>query len=168
MLFYPVLKGAALQAYRATVDKIRQNAREESHLSDSDIIVRPLRPQDLSLSTTYWSFTPNTATAWNSVINGVTLGNDTYVGIYGVANTVTGAGQVCQMRIQRENSYARYYPLEPISGYESKIGYLTDPITLKQQNSITIDLWVRSASTVTGVGIIGVVAEKRGILLNPR
>lgn len=165
MLFYPVLKGQALQAYRASVDKIVSIAKTQSHLRDDDIVVRPLRPQDLGQSTQYWSLAGATSAGWNDVIN-TTVSNDRYIAIYGVASNESIAN-LTQIRMQREQSYARYYSTEMLAGFESKIGYVTDPITISEKTNITIGIYQTTAATITKTSFIGAVAEKRGILLNP-
>ena len=55
-MFYPKLEGPALEAYNAAVQTIKQRAIKELNLAQDQIVVRPMRPDDLDL-TAEWTWT---------------------------------------------------------------------------------------------------------------
>lgn len=165
-MFYPELKGNALKAYVDMVTSLKQKASSELGLSAKELIIRPLKPTDVELSNEVWEFSLASANDWNTEINAQTIDDNRFVGINGVFNNEAAAIGT-QLRITREGSVARIWNIQAIKNFEEKVGYVDDPITMDQNTSLTLEVYTRTAATVDGIGLIGAVAEKRGMVINP-
>ena len=179
MAWYPELKGPALDAYRRMVSALKAKAMKELNLSDKEIVVRDLRPADLGEN----SSTPDynvglTALTWTSIVDSVTVSDNRFIGINGfmvINSSTAGAGScavdvptVEQIRITRKGTTAKYYQVKQIGYFDNNIGYCDDPVTVDQNTTITIEGLARNASSIGGkFDILGVVVEKRGILISP-
>jgi len=165
-VLYPELKGNALAAYRDLVTKIENTAMTELALPKEEIVTRPMRPEDIGLVNPEWYFPNVAATAWTDIVSAKRIADSRFVGIYGVYNN-EGASDACELRFTREGRVCRYWPIQFIRNFESNVGFADDPISIDQNTTITVSLWARNASTVTELALLGVVAEKRGLLTNP-
>lgn len=171
MAFYPEIKGVALDAYNKMVQKLVRKAETELNLRYGDgLILRDLRPEDIGTKVSdrepEWSYSPNTTTDWNTIVDATTIDDNRYIGISGVWHS-EAVDEVTQLRITKEGSISRVWDLLPIIQFKHQVGYVDDPITINQNTSLTIEAWARTASTTTGFGFIGAVVEKRGLLVNP-
>lgn len=186
-MFYPELKGPALDAYREMVRTLKAKAMKEMALGPEDIVTRPLRPADLEQDTSTPDYAVGlTALTWTTIVNDVTIDDNRFVGINGfyVVNSGTAAlnnenvvnmGQsypnsptIEQIRVTRKGSVARYWQVKPIANWEGHTGYCDDPIILDQNTTCKIEGLSRYASSLLGrFDIIGAVVEKRGLLINP-
>ncbi len=171
MAFYPEIKGIPLDAYNKMVQKMVRQAENDLNLRYGEgLILRDLRPEDIGTEVSgrgaEWSYTANTATDWNTIVDATTIDDNRYVGISGVWHSES-VGDVSQLRITREGSVSRVWDLLPIIQFKHQIGYVDDPITIRPNTSLTIEAWARTASTTDGFGFIGAVVEKRGLLVNP-
>jgi len=164
-MFYPELKGNPLEAYNRMVRKLYERASRELGLTPDDLVLRPLRPEDLGLSNPAWSLNCTSANAWNDVIS-TTVADARFIGISGVYHN-EGAGEATQVKISREASDVRYWDITPIRAWENKIGYADDVVTLDQNTSVTISIYCTTASTLTDFAFIGAVVEKKGLLISP-
>lgn len=168
-MFYPELKGNALEAYNTMVTNLRSRARAELKLSDSGIVVRPLRPEDLGLSNGEWylNMDASSGSVWNtSDIDAKTVADNRFIGINGVFDN--NGGDVCAVRITREGATAREWDVIDIHNKKHKCGYVDDPVTIDQNTTVTVSLYLGAASTLNNTfGLIGAIAEKRGLLINP-
>jgi len=172
-MFYKELVGPALEAYRAMVSELKRKAMTELGLPETEIVVRPLRPDDIgptnSGATQVYTY-GQTATTWDTVIDGNTISDNRFVGINGVwiAGTVASDhSPIAQIKIKRKGSVARYWYVEPIWNWENKTGYTDEPVILDQNTTVTVENWGRTAGSIVEWGFIGAVAEKRGLLINP-
>lgn len=165
-MFYPELKGVALKAQNDMIMDLKEKSTSELGLTGKELIVRPLKALDLKLSTNIWHFTPSTSNSWNTVINAQTIDDNKFIGINGIFNGES-ASEVTQIKITRKGSDARIWNVTPIINYQNKIGYCDDPVTLDQNTSLTMQFYVRTASTINLLGFIGAVAETRGLTINP-
>jgi len=162
------LKGNALLAYRDLVNKLVAKALKETGLPRSEIVVRPMRPDDLGRTNPEWYFDtePASAAAWNTLISQYTIADNRWIGIYGVYNN-EGASECEELKITREGKVVRYWPIAQIKYFENKTGFADDPITVDQNTKITVELRLRSTSTLTDFSLLGVVVEKKGLLIYP-
>lgn len=186
MAFYPELTGPALEAYRTMVNTLRSRAMKELNLGADDIVVRELRPADFDLGSTDTDYAIGlTAVTWTEILN-KTVPDNRFIGIHGfyainsstVATNnenVVNMGQsypnsptIEQVRITRKGSVARYYTIGAIANFEHHVGYTDEPITVDQNTTIKIEGLARYAGSLQGrFNILGVVAEKKGILISP-
>lgn len=172
-MFYPELTGDALAAYNEMRNKLVQKAaRELLGISwvpgmpiPEQLVVRPLRPEDLGLTNPEWYFA-SISTGWNNLVDSKTIADNRFVGIYGVYLN-EDAGELEELKITREGTDTRYWPIAQIRYFESDTGYADDPVTIDQNTTVTIQGYVASASTITGFALLGLVAEKKGLLINP-
>lgn len=170
MTLYPELKGVSLEAYNRMIDKLKLKASTEGKLSEAEMIVRPwLRPEDIGFTNPewYWNMSSASGSAWStSDISSKTIADNRFVGISGVFDT--GAGVIHAIRIAREGATAREWDVAPVRNYLHKAAFADDPVTIDQNTTITISLYMAAASTINNTfGLIGAVVEKRGLLINP-
>lgn len=178
MAWYDKLDGVALDAYKKMVNSLKDRAMKELNLSEDQIVVRQLRPQDLGVgSNTAHYNAAITANTWSTIVD-TTIGDNKFVGIYGFVirtGSTNAAGELVptkpvleQVRITREGSIARYYNVKPINFFQCGIGYTDEPITVSQNTSIKIEGFSATSSTLSGnFDILGVVVEKKGMTIYP-
>lgn len=183
-MWYKDLEGPALEAYRNMVAELKRRAMQELNLPADDIVVRPLRPNDCvnlnSGATSDW-FIGQTAVTWEPVVNGKTVADNVFIGINGIyvgtstvaAVIVTPKGNqrqsaiLSQVRVTAKGNLKRYWYVEPINNWENVTGWCDDPVIADQNTVLTVETWGRVASSLNNWGLIGAVAEKRGLLINP-
>lgn len=161
-MLYPKLEGPPLEAYNQAVQIIKQRAIKELNLDPDQIIVRPIRPDDLGL-TAEWTWATGTSAAWATYINAATVADNRFIAIYGAGDAL---GYVSQLKINRGGSDARIWNIQAINNFTNNIGYFDDPVTLDQNTQVTITGWATTDGTSKLI-LIGVVAERRGIIINP-
>ena len=88
MAFYEKLEGAALDAYVQMVRKLRETAASELKLPEEELVFRPLRPEDLGLTTPEWTFNVASTATWNKIIDAKTIADNRFVGINGISYPV--------------------------------------------------------------------------------
>lgn len=172
MTLYKELDGNALRAYEQMVAKLRQNAKQQLKLSDAELVVRPLRPNDVSTRSD-WYFDGNqvTGSAWSTPtsVSAQVIANGRFVGINGVFNQATGvAGSITAIRITREGAVAREWMVDAVKNWRHQCGWADDPVTLDQNTSFTLSLLQGITGTLLNqFGLLGAVVEKRGLLISP-
>ncbi|MEM2175305.1 MAG: hypothetical protein QXI58_06765 [Candidatus Micrarchaeia archaeon] len=178
MAIYDKLDGVALDAYRKMVKDLKAKAMKELNLSEDQIVVRQLRPQDLGVSNSSAHYGAEiTANTWSTIVNTI-VGDNKFIGIYGfvIRASLPSSGDdlvptkpiLEQIRITREGSIARYYNVKPINFFSNGIGYVDDPVTISQNTGVTIEGFSMTSSTLTGnFDIVGVVVEKKGMTIYP-
>lgn len=166
-MFYNELAGNALAAYVSGVDKIKSKCRGELGLSVDGVIVRPVRPEDMGSSYCFWVLNQVATNTFTDIVTTYTIADNRFILINGFYAGYS-AQVAHQIRIQREGSYARYWPITPLRSFRNATGYADDPWTVDQNTVLSIAICCSSVSTTTGqFDFIGAVAEKRGILINP-
>ena len=168
MVFYDKFEGVALSAYNQGIDKLKSKMSREIGLGVDGGIIRPVRPEDLGSDTPWWILNQTATNTWTAFTGATThtMADNTFVLINGVYLNES-AGELHQVRITREQSVTRYWVVTPIRGFISRTGWVDDPWTVDQNTVFTMEGICSSASTVTEFDLIGAVAEKRGILINP-
>lgn len=161
-MIYPKLEGPALEAYNAAVQVIRQRAMKELNLSPDQVIVRPMRPDDLGL-TAEWTWATGTSAVWATYINAATVADNRFMAIYGICDAT---GYASQLKINRGGSDARIWNIQAINNFTDNIGFVDDPVTLDQNTQVTVQGYATTDGT-TKLILVGVVAERRGIIINP-
>lgn len=166
-MFYRELAGNSLDAYNKMVSKLLDRASKELGLARESLVVRPLRPEDLTGGTTpAWSLNCTSASAWNTVISSVSIADARFVGISGVFHG-EATGEATQVLINREASDVRFWDVTPIRSFDTKVGYADDPVTIDQNTTLTVKIYCTTASTLVDFGFFGAVVEKYGILVSP-
>ena len=145
---------------KATVEgKLKQMAMKELNLGEEELTVRSLRPEDLGVSGA-WSFNIGSANAWNNIIS-ASLGDNRYLAITGV--TYVGSA-ITQIRMVLGGSVNEIWNIQAIPAMETPKYIDLTPTAIKQNQSISIDVW----STATGTESLvfdGIVVEKKGLVL---
>lgn len=188
MAFYPELKGNPLAARQRALTKILETAKRELNLQQSDLVIRPLRPDDIIANNAGTWKSLSIATTRTELIN-KDIADNTFISIYGVAlrkgtrlgnaspvsliggsiDIILTQNEIQEMKITRKGSVARFWDLTPIPAFESEVGYVDDPFTVDQNTNIKIEL-VATTTTILDqdkYAILGDVVEKRGLLINP-
>lgn len=159
------LTGSALEAYRAMADKLFSKAKAELKLGVDDLVMRPLRPEDIGLSTPKFEFNIATADAWNTMISSQTIADNRFVGINGVLYGMSAQGAVTMIRVTRAGDVVRYWPIQDINFNENAMVFFDDPITVDQNQPITIEGYATATSSTERIVFLGAVVEKRGLLI---
>lgn len=165
MAYYFQLTGAALEAYRTMLADLREKAMRELKLGPNDIVVRPIRPEDLGLSTPEWTFNIASGTAWNTMINAATISADRFVGINGVLLAESGELAVSQLKITRMGQVKRYWQIQGVNYLEDAVIFFDDPITVDQKTPITIEGYGVTTDSAFKCIFLGAVAERKGMLI---
>ncbi|RLF35617.1 MAG: hypothetical protein DRM99_04315 [Thermoplasmata archaeon] len=168
MAFFAELKGDALDAYKKTYQIVKQKAMKELNLSEDQIVIRPLRPEDLGLTNPAWRFSVTSTSAWNTLIDSKTIADNRFVGIYGICSPES-TQLITQLKITRAGSDARIWNIEIASAQEDKTIYVDDPFTVDQNTTLTIQGYNATTGTNSSYQLIflGVVAEKKGMVISP-
>ena len=175
MAWYPELKGPALDAYRKMVATLVAKAQKELNLPRDEIVVRDLRPEDIGASSADF-YVGTKATDWLALVDNATISDNRFVGICGVQLQDTAGTNslglevepaISQIKVTRKGAVTRYWVVKPVWSFESRVGYTDEPVTIDQNTTVTIEAWARTASSLKGFTLLGAVAEKRGLLVNP-
>ncbi len=164
-MLYPQFKGVPFIAYDVLVKKLKKQAKEEMGLPESEIVVRSLRPEDIGFTNPIFASTTS-ADTWTNSVNTYTIADNRYVGIHGVVFDAD-ENTVVALRITREGKTARIWAIQQVSGFEDKAGYADDPITIEQNTQITIEEYGLATTKTNEICLLGVVVERRGLLINP-
>jgi len=135
-------------------------AQQQCGLSGESVIVRGLRPQDLGLND--FQFTSTLVNTWENWVNH-TVADCTFIAITGIAY---GGTSFSQLRTQAGSSYRGYAPLSFISGLVSQLYFFPQPMIIEQNQPCIMDVISRAAAT-EGISLMGIVVEKRGMVVNP-
>ena len=163
MTFYFKLENNAYDAYLAMIEVLKARAQRALGLDMSDIIVRSLRPEDVGLATPEWVFNITDAT-WNTLVN-VQLSDQRFIGINGLVYAESGAQAVSQVKITRMGQDKRLWQTQGINFLENSAIFVDDPVLCDQNTNLTITGYGVADSVDEHIVFMGVVAEKRGLLL---
>ena len=169
-MFYPKLEGVSLDAHRLTVNKLTALAKRELKLGDDGIVKRALRPEDLGL-TGRWGFVITSTSGYHTMVNAATISNTKFVSIEGVFYPKSDAQLITQLEVNRSGSIVRYWTIQGANFLEDQIMLFDDPVTLGQNEPITIRGYNPTTSTNAvaspeEVVLIGTVVEKKGLTVN--
>ena len=172
MLIMPDFEGPAVQAVKDLTRVMKDRARTELSLPESEIIVRSMRPQDLGFASgTYGQLAITAANTATNLVAANTIADNRYVGIYGIAAneafSAAGTAELEHVRITRKGSVAREWNIRALQLFENQTGWFSDPVILDQNTTVTIALFGSSTSTVADFELYGVTVEKRGLVVNP-
>ena len=149
-----------MSMYRSGVAEIKRRAMKELGLPESEVIVRPLRPQDIGLSTPEWTDTAGSS-AWADYVD-TTVGDQKFLLINGVQKTTSYADQ---LKITREGKVTAIWNIQACEKLRDRSLYF-EPVLCDQNTLLKIEHYGNSAST-TKLILFGAVAEPRGLNINP-
>jgi len=168
MGMYPKFEGVPIAAYDKMVEDLWARAKRESGLSDSELVKRDLRPEDLGLSNPTWTFALTSTVGYVAMINTASIADLRWVGICGLCYT-NAAPTVNQLKINRAGSDARIWNIQEAQYNENASIWVDDPVTIGQNEVLTVYQYCSGATTQAAelIVFLGAVVEKRGILVNP-
>jgi len=161
MTYFYYFRGVPLSVYNSLVTELKRRAMWE--LAEKDIVIRPLRPEDLGLATPEWTFNIVTTT-WNVMIN-TTIADLTWVGIYGVLYAVLDTQAVSQLEVISMGNNERYWQIQGCGFTENSSFFFDDPVMIDQNTNITINGYGVVNGAAEKICFLGVVVEKGGILI---
>ena len=165
---YSKFVGVPVAAYNRMVAELQARARKELGLPDSELVTRPLRPEDLGLSNPRWTFTLSSTVGYVAMINTISILDNRFVGINGICYTNANP-TVNQLRITRAGSVARVWNIQEAQYNENFSIWVDDPVTAGQNETLLVEQYAAAATTQAAELIVfyGVTVEKRGIVTNP-
>lgn len=146
--------------YREAVAKIKRKAMQELSLSESEIVVRPLRPEDIGLSTPEWTDT-GASNAWADYVD-TTVGDQKFLLINGIQKVATVLQQI---RITKEGKVAAIWNIQACAKLRDKTLFF-EPVLIDQNTLIHIEHYGTSTGTEKPI-LFGAVAEPKGLIINP-
>lgn len=164
MATYTELKGATLDARNQLADALMQRAKKELNLTEEDIVLREMRPEDLGYGTPEFTNSVVAATN-NNIVNAVTIADNRFVGIYGIRYAQTGTQSLSQLNVTRKGSVVRYWQIQGAQALENGTLYFDDPVIFDQNTLVTITGYPVTTNTAEKMVILGLVAEKAGMLV---
>jgi len=147
--------------YSKLVQELKRRARRE--LTEEEIVIRPLRPEDLGLATPEWTFNIVTTT-WNVMIN-ITIADLTWIGIYGVLYAMSDTQAVSQLEMKSMGNTERYWQIQGCNFTENSSFFFDDPVLIDQNTNLTINGYGVANEANEKICFLGVVVEKEGILI---
>lgn len=171
-MFYKEFKGVAYEAQRLMEQDLMNLAKKELGLSEEELVIRDLRPEDIIISgTPQWSKTANATggwatggAGWKNLTNTFIVADNRFIGIYGVSDRSTN---VTQLKIERSGSVTRYWHIqELVPNSENNVMFVDDPVIIPQNNLLTIKGY-SLASATEYIRLLGLVVERKGLLVSP-
>ena len=156
MVLIPIKEEENLKKELLSLEKELLGKAIEEVGSKEDTITRDLRPQDLNFEKPEYKF--ELKEGWNTISDG-TIETTRFIGIIGFI--IPKDCSITQVEIIRGSSTVRYYTIDGLEG----MYYVTDPCTISQNQTLTIDVYSNAKKTQK-LGFFGVVTERRGIVVN--
>lgn len=155
-------KGDAVDAVKQLDQALISAASNQLKVGREDLTVRDLRPQDVGLGTSEWTFSVTAATSTNVV--GTSIASGRWLGVYGVR--YAGATQsVSELKVTKEGKDVRYWNVQGTAFLQDQTIYFTDPVTVKELATLTIAAYPVTTNTAEKMILLGRVVEKKGLLV---
>jgi len=123
-----------------------------------ELVVRPLRPADLGLTTNEWTF--NVSAGENTIIN-TRLDDKTLVVIYGIYNLSTTPVTTELIFGTTAKTVEDVY-IEDMYLYDTKATLLDEPVVFQPGSSPLVKTVAKGANTAEKLGFLGFVVEPAG------
>lgn len=164
MASYTELKGAALDARNQLADALMTRAKQELSLSEADLVIRELRPEDVGYGTSEFTNSVVT-TVTNNLISSVTIANNRFIGIYGIRYAQTAPQSISQLAVTRKGSVVRYWQIQGVQSTENGNMFFDDPVIVDQNTVLNVSGYPVTTNTAEKIVFLGLVVEKAGILV---
>jgi len=161
-MYYYALEGTAKSRLDMAISKMRELARKELKLEESEIVTRTLRPEDVGL-TGEWTFDTG-GTGWVTLIDSASIADNRYICINGVFYPQSSTQNVTQLEISRAGQVVRYWQIQGANLTENLAIYFDDPVIVKQNETLTVKGYSLASSTEK-IQLLGATTEKIGILV---
>ena len=124
--------------------------------------------EDLQSTLNSFNFAITATSGLITLINNQTISDNRFVSINGICYPQS-TPLIDWVRITRSGSVARLWPIEHIPHQDDNTMWVDDPITVDQNTTITIAGYndTTTTSPIENLIFIGLVVEKRGMILNP-
>lgn len=162
-MHFTELKGTPLAAVNQNLDNIIKMAMKELDLTMDKLTIRTLRPEDVGLSTSEWTFNLS-ATGENSDQINQTIADSRFVLIYGVKISQSVAQVSTRVKITRESKEAREWNVQGVNLTQDSQIFFADPVTINQNTGIQVDIFTNTTNAAEKLGLIGCVVEKKGLV----
>ena len=142
------------------VDAIKAQALElgKRLIDAKELVVRPLRPRDLGLSTDEWTF--NVSAGENTLVN-TSLDDKTLVVIFGIYNLSTDP-QVNEVIFGTTAKTVEDVYIEDMYMYDNPEAMLDEPVVFQPGSSPLIKGIAKGANSAEKLGFRGFVVEPAG------
>ena len=110
---------------------------------------------------------PSTS-GYHTMVNAATIANTKFISLEGVFYPKSSAQLITQLEINRAGSVVRYWTIQGVNFLQDNMIFFDDPITLDQNQPITIRGYnpttsTNGAASPEEVVLIGTVVEKKGL-----
>ena len=160
------LEGPALEAVRRLAAELRRRALEGG-IPPEELTIRSLRPEDLGFTGSEWTFDLTSADAFNTNAINVTLSNMRWVGVYGIMVGESGAQVSDQLRFTVNGRRTAYWQIQNANYLQDNSMYFEDVVIGNENNSFTVDIYATAADSDHQLSFLGLVAERKGMLVQP-
>ena len=144
-----------------TQDILKNMALKQLRVPESELVVRSLRPEDLGLSGSSFSYPIATANAWNNIVSS-TMGDNRFIAITGVVYT---GSIITQLRIVAGGATREIWNVQAIPSMKTPRYVDLTPTAIQQNQSLSIDVYAINASASESLVFEGIVVEKRGLVV---
>lgn len=139
--------------------ELLERASKQLNIPKSELVVRSLTPEDLGMGTKAFGF--DVGVGANTIVNS-TIADNRFIAIAGVAYAGTAIDQV---DINAGGSARAVFNLMPVFVKQTPIAYTPEPVIIEQNQGLTITAHANAVSTNESLGFLGVVVEKRGLVI---
>jgi len=160
--------GAASSIRNGIIRSLIDLAMKELAMPESKLIVRDIRPLG-DLDYTYEDWIENvgaTAAAFETMTTG-TMGDQRYIGIYGIKLKKDNADVCSQLKINVGGADKALWHIQSLGKLDDYIGWCPSGVIITQNTIYTISRYVRMVSSPFYCQLKGVVVEPRGKVINP-
>jgi hypothetical protein len=163
--FSELKEGQAAAIRNATIEKLCQDACKLMNLNMDKLVVRDIDPNgDLDYTYEDWQETTGTTGDTYETMTTGTMGDQTFVGIYGV---MVSNNACTSLRFDIGGGYRAIWQLQNLKDNDNGVGFCPSAITIPQNTVYTISRYVRAVSTPTTIVLRGVLVEPRGLTISP-
>lgn len=161
---YPELKGESLAAFKDGISRLK--AKAQTTLGN-DYELRDLRAEDLGATTPVFTHSITTTTGWNSIYNNNTITTNRWCMVNGI-KYAQSTPLITQLRVTAGGSIKMNRNIENVAADFMKSLYF-DPFLVEQNQTLLIEAYNSTTTTNTAERLVflGVVAEKKGMVLSP-
>ena len=160
--------GAAASIRNSVMRSLIELASKELVMPPWKLVVRDIRPlADLDYTYEDWIESVGaTAATFETMATG-TMGDQRYVGIYGIKLKEDNADVCSQVRFNIGGGLKALWHIQSLSKYDDYTGFCPSGIIITQNTIYTIERYVRMVSVPFFCLLKGVVVEPRGKVIGP-
>ena len=160
--------GQAAAIRNEVINKLVQLAVSQLNVTADKLVVRDIRPAtDLDFGTEDWYETTGTTTGAFETMTTGTMGDERFVGIYGVKDDPDAFGSVSQIRFNIGGGDRAFWTLQSLNEEDGFVGLSPAGVLISQNTPYTIARYVVRASRAAHLVLKGVVVEPRGRTVSP-